>query len=317
MPEQLGYAQGLGCTVAAGALLVPGVCVGCVTHEGARTGLTLVLLPPGSRGAVDVAGGAPATRETDLLRPENLVQGPDAVLLTGGSAFGLRAADGVMQVLAEAGRGVAVGAARVPIVPSAAIFDLGVGDALAPTPEDGAQAARRALEGGQAVPEGRQGAGCGATVGKALGPERAMAGGQGALTLTAPDGLAIGALAVVNALGSILSHDGSVAAGPRVGSGAPTRTAPLLAAGGAVPGRPGEATTLVLVATNARLSKAELVRVARMAHDGLARAIDPAHTLFDGDTVFCASCGDHPADATRAGALAAAAVAQAIVRAVR
>ncbi|MDA8346762.1 MAG: P1 family peptidase [Thermaerobacter sp.] len=316
MPKELGYADGLGCSIEGGALDVPSVSIGCVTHDDVKTGVTLILFPPGSCGAVDVAGGAPATRETEVLRPENLVPGPDAVLLTGGSAYGLRAADGAMQVLAQAGRGVSVGAVRVPIVPAAAIFDLGVGAAVAPSAEDGATAARFALEGSCALPEGRFGAGCGATVGKALGAEHAMHGGQGAVTLVAPDGLRVGAVAVVNALGSVVAKDGTVLAGPLGAGGAALRTTPLLAIGEASPGQPGEATTIACVATNARLQKSELQRVARMAHDGLGQAVEPAHTLFDGDTIFCISCGDLPADPSRVGALAAAAVAEAIRRAV-
>ncbi len=317
MSDLRSYADGLGCAYIGGAIDVPSVSVGCVTRAEDRTGLTLLLFAPGSRGAVDVAGGAPATRETDLLRPENLIQGPDAILLTGGSAFGLRAADGAMQALAKAGRGAAFGGAHVPIVPAAAIFDLGVGSPLAPTVEDGETAAAAALHGGNEVPEGPCGAGCGATVGKVLGPLRAMRGGQGAVTLQAPDGLRVGALAVVNAVGSVLAPEGTVVAGPLHEDGRPGRASEWIASGEAGRGRPGEATTIACVATNACLGQAELQRVARMAHDGLGRAVDPAHTLFDGDVIFCVSCGDLPADASRVGVLAAAAVAEAILRAVR
>lgn len=306
----------LGCAVAEGVVDIPGVSLGWVTKQRARTGVTLVLFPPQARGAVDVAGGAPATRETDLLRPENLVEGPDAIVLAGGSAFGLRAADGVLRVLAQAGRGALFGGARVPIVPAAAIFDLGVGSPEAPTVADGAAAARMALEGGQTLAEGPHGAGCGASVGKVLGPARSMRGGQGALTLSAPDGLRVAALAVVNALGSVLSADGTALAGPRGAGGDPMLTAPLIAAG-SLPATIGEATTIACVVTNARLGKAQLQRVARMAHDGLARAVDPAHTPFDGDAIFCVSCGDTPADPSRVGTLAASAMAEAIRRAVR
>ncbi len=306
----------LGCAVAEGVVDIPGVSLGWLTKHEPRTGVTLLLFPPQARGAVDVAGGAPATRETDLLRPENLVEGPDAVLLAGGSAFGLRAADGVLQVLAQAGRGAVFGEARVPIVPAAAIFDLGVGSPEAPTAADGEAVARMALEGGQTLAEGLHGAGCGASVGKVLGPSHSMRGGQGALTLTTPDGLRVAALAVVNALGSVLSADGSVLAGPRGTDGAPLSTAPLIAAG-RLPATVGEATTIACVVTNARLGKPQLQRVARMAHDGLARAVDPAHTPFDGDAIFCVSCGDLPADPSRVGTIAASAMAEAIRRAVR
>lgn len=316
MSSAQGFADGLGCDVLGGRIAIPGVSAGCVTLADVRSGLSIILLPPQAKGAVDVAGGAPATRETDVLRPENLVAGPDAVLLTGGSAFGLRAADGAMQVLAEAGRGVSVGSVRVPIVVAAAIFDLGVGLPHAPTAGDGESAARLALEGSQTVPEGPAGAGCGATVGKLLGPQLAMPGGQGAVTLVAPDGLRVAALAVVNALGSVLSPDGSILAGPRGEDAAPQRSTTLLAMGATAPSEPGGATTIACVVTNAGLEKSELLRVARMAHDGLGRAIDPAHTLFDGDSIFAVSCGTFRADPSRVGALAAAAVAEAIRRAV-
>jgi L-aminopeptidase/D-esterase-like protein len=304
-----------GCEVLWDKLDIPAVGVGCVGTAADRTGVTVVTLPDGTRGAVDVRGGAPATRETECLRPENLVRGPHAVCLAGGSAFGLEAAGGVMQALAAAGRGVAFGGARIPIVPAAAIFDVAAAESGWPDAAAGRQAADLALQGNQEVPRGRHGAGSGATVGKALGPERAMPGGQAAVTLVAPDGLRVAAVAVVNALGSVVAEDGQVLAGPRAADAAPVATTPLIAVG-----RPqvtaGEATTLVLVATDAGLDKAALLRVAQMAQDGLGRAIEPAHTLYDGDSVFALATGDRPQDATRVGALAAQATALAIRRAV-
>jgi L-aminopeptidase/D-esterase-like protein len=300
-----------------GVLDVPGVHVGVVTDAAHATGVTAVVLPPGATGAAAVTGGAPATRETDLLRPENLVPGPDAILLLGGSAYGLRAADGAMEALRGAGRGLSVAGATVPIVVAAAIFDLAYGAAWAPTADDGRAAVEAALAGlSGRVPEGSVGAGAGATVGKLLGLAYAMKGGQGAVTVRAPDGLAVGAVAVVNALGSVIGRDGEILAGPRPPGEAPMDSVALLAAGRAEDLRPGEATTVAAVVVGARLGKAELLRVATMAHDGLARAIRPAHTLWDGDTVFAAAVGERAADPTRVGTLAALALEEAIRRAV-
>lgn len=296
---------------------IPGVFVGVVTRTEHATGVTAILLPPGATGSVAVLGGAPATRETDALRPENLVPGPDAILLCGGSAYGLRAADGAMQALREAGRGLPMGAVTVPIVPAAAIFDLGYGAPEAPTAADGYAAVSAALSSGSGtVPEGSEGAGAGATVGKVLGPGAAMKAGQGAVTVRTEDGLTVGAVAVVNAVGSVVGADGQVLGGPRVPGHAPMDAAQILAAGGIPEIGPGEATTICAVVVGAKLGKAELLRVAYMAHDGLARAISPSHTLWDGDTVFTAAVGERQEDPTRVGTLAAIAVAEAIRRAV-
>lgn len=298
------------------SLELRGVGVGCVGRAEDGTGVTVVTLPEGSRGAVDVRGGAPATRETDCLRPENLVPGPHAICLAGGSAFGLAAADGVMQALRDAGRGLAFGGRRIPIVPAAAIFDRAALEGSWPDGAAGRSATELALASDGRVPRGSFGAGSGATVGKALGPQFAMAGGQAAVTLVFPDGLRIGALAVVNALGSIVAQDGGILAGPKpTQEAAPLATLPLLAAGWQ-DARLGEATTIACVVTNARLDKAQLQRVAVMAQDGLSRAIEPSHSLYDGDTVFAVSSGDLPQDANRVGAFAAYAMALAIRRAV-
>jgi L-aminopeptidase/D-esterase-like protein len=302
--------------VSPGVVAIPGVGVGLVTHKELATGLTVVLLPPGAFGAALTLGGAPATREVELLQPEDLVPGPDALLLTGGSAFGLAAADGVMAVLAEAGRGFAAGGRRVPIVPAAAIFDLGTGAPTAPDAADGAAATRAALKGDARVPEGAQGAGTGATVGKALGMERAMSGGQGAVSIQTRDGLTVAALAVVNAFGSVLDVDGRVLAGPRRADGSPLDTLALFVEAEPPLPSPRMATTLGVVIVNRRLDKASLRRVAIMAHDGLARAVSPAHTPWDGDTIFAIAIGEPAGDPGRAGALAAHAFATAIRRAV-
>lgn len=292
-----------------GRILNPGVGIGTVTDVLGQTGVTVLVLPPGSIGSVDVSGGAPATRETDVLDPGNLVPGPDAVVLTGGSAFGLRTADGVMDALAQAGRGFAVGTdIRVPIVVAAGIFDLTRGPAAIPSRDDGFSAAQEALEGGRGR-EGLAGAGTGATVGKMRGIATALAGGQAFVTLTAPEGIFIGVGVVVNAVGTIYDEQGAVLAGPRDASAEPVDAAGSPAA--------GSATTIGVVVTNVGLTKAELKRVARMAQDGLARCIDPVHTAWDGDTIFAVSHGDRTADVSQVGAWAAHAITFAVRRAVR
>jgi L-aminopeptidase/D-esterase-like protein len=303
-----------GYRVLAGRLAFHGIGVGTVTRS-SGTGVTVVTLPEGSAASYDVSGGAPATRETDLLRPEMTVSGPDAIFLTGGSAFGLRVADGVMAALAAAGRGVRVGAIRVPIVVGAALFDLDPDHPDPPTPEDGREAARRALA-GEAGAEGRVGAGAGATVGKLLGSERAMPSGQAMVTLHTADGLGVGALVAVNAVGSVVDGRGRVLAGPLGEDGHPLDSVRLLAAGAGAGEVLGN-TTIGVIVTNARLAKDRLRRVARMAHDGLARAVEPVHTSWDGDTLFAVGLGLVPVDADVVGALAARAVAAAVRRAVR
>lgn len=294
-----------------GVLVGEGVRVASVTR--AATGLTLILLPDGAVGSVDVRGGAPATREVELLRPQNLVPGPDAVVLTGGSAFGLAAADGVMEVLAAAGRGFAAGAMRVPIVPALAIFDI-LGPAPdVPTVEDGREAARRALSGAAGpVEEGPAGAGAGATVGKRT-DGRPMRGGQGAAAVEA-GGLAVSALMVVNAVGSVVDADGQVLAGPMGPDGVPKPWLDWAAAGPTRVAR--DATTIGVVVVDGALDKAGLARVAVMAHDGLARAISPAHTPWDGDAVVAVALGGAAVGAGWAGVLAAEATAMAVRRAV-
>ena len=257
------------------------------------TGVTVLVLAPGSTGSVDVAGGAPATRETDLLRPDATVKGPDALCLAGGSAPGLAAADGVLQILQKAGRGFRAGGVRVPIVSAAAIFDGGARSLHAPGAAEGALATRRALDGPDRgyVPEGQEGVGRSAGVGKLLGPEHEMPAGQAAGTLDLPGLGTVSALVVVNAFGSIRREDGTILAGPRGPRGQPLATRDLLIRDDQDMSLPeaGQATTLAIVLTDAPLSKAALYRVARMGHDGLARAIDPLHTPADGDTVFAVS----------------------------
>jgi L-aminopeptidase/D-esterase-like protein len=294
---------------------VAGCGVGSVSDRGRGTGVTVIVLPPHATGAAVISGGGPATRETDALRPDTLVSGPDAVVLAGGSAFGLAAADGVMAGLADRGRGVRVGRVRVPIVAAAAIFDRGAADGAAPGPADGGAALTLALRpGAQRVREGQYGAGTGATVGKFLGPQRAAPGGQGSVTAEW-GGVRLAALCVVNAVGAVRSRSGRILAGP-AGPAGPVdpREAPP---GGTRPPAGRTHTTLAVVAVEASLSKAALARVALMAHDGLARAIDPVHTPWDGDAVFAVATGGDGADVGAAGTVAAWAVAEAVRRAVR
>lgn len=294
---------------------IPGVRVGHDTNLEAGTGCTVVLCDTPAVGGVDVRGGAPATRETDLLRPMKLVEEVNAVLLTGGSAFGLDAATGVMRYLEEHGIGFNTGVAYVPIVPAAAIFDLTFGSAsIRPDAAAGYRACEQATT--EAVAQGNVGAGTGATVGKMAGPFFAMKGGLGSASTQLGDGVFIGALVVVNASGDVVDPQTMrVVAGTR----SPTGTGFL--------SDPFGNTTIAVVATNASLSKVEVNKVAQMAHDGMAQAIRPAHTMFDGDTIFALALGSRsqaqPDPTTSAsyvsmiGAAAATTLARAIVKAVR
>ncbi len=296
---------------------VPGLSVGHATDLQAATGCTVVLCERGAVAGVDVRGSAPGTRETDLLRPMTLVERIHAVLLTGGSAFGLAAADGVMRFLEERGVGYDVRVAKVPIVPAAVIFDLAVGSPLVrPDPAMGYAAARAASAG--PVEEGTVGAGTGATVGKLGGHATAMKAGVGTWALRLPGDVVVGALAVVNAFGDVLDdRTGQILAGARdPASGRFLDTARALV-GGARPAGPATNTTLAVVATNARLTKEQANKLAQLGHDGLARVISPVHTLFDGDTVFALSTGAADADPLALGAAAVEAVAEAVKRAVR
>ena len=301
---------------------VAGLEVGHDTLPERPTGCTVVLARRGAVAGVDVRGGAPGTRETDLLDPGNTVQKVHAVVLSGGSAFGLDAAAGVVRYLEEQGIGLDVGVAKVPIVPAAVLFDLTVGGRpeIRPNAESGYRAARAAR--GGPVAEGNVGAGAGATVGKIAGSARAMKGGLGSASITLPDGLVVAALVAVNAVGDVVDPaSGRVIAGVRTDDGRALADARrLLRTGGFKSlARPGENTTLGIVATNAALDKARARKLAQMAHDGFARALAPAHTPLDGDTIFALATGDLPGepDVTRIGALAAEVMADAVVRAVR
>jgi L-aminopeptidase/D-esterase-like protein len=302
--------------------LVPGIRVGHETLTGRPTGCTVVLADNGGAvGAVDVRGGAPGTRETDLLAPENLVQDVNAVVLSGGSAFGLDAATGVMRYLDERKIGFRTSAGPVPIVPAAILYDLNVGGhpEIRPDASCGYAAAGRASA--EPVEEGSVGAGAGATVGKLLGMNRAMKGGLGSFALELDSGLVVGALVAVNAVGTVVDpHTGRPIAGARSADGRTVEDPFALVRRGLTAAGPGgENTTIGVVATNARLTKAEALKVAQMAHDGLARAIVPTHTPADGDTLFVLATGGYTGQVnlSAVGALAAETVAESIVRAVR
>jgi len=302
-----------------GITRVPGIRVGHWTSSARPTGCTVVIAERPAAAGVDVRGSAPGTRETDLLKPINTVSEVDAVLLSGGSAFGLDAATGVMRYLEEHGRGFNVGVARVPIVPAAILFDLGLGDAaIRPDAKSGYAACANAS--GKKVAEGNVGAGAGATVGKLLGSDRGMKGGLGSSSIEVPGGLIVGALAAVNCLGDVRDPEtGTILAGARRkdNSGFEDLRRVLSSRNLKPPESAGRNTTLVVVATNASFDKTAMTKVAQMCHDGFARAIDPVHLPFDGDTAFALSTGQlEDFDLTQVGALAAEVTAQAITRAI-
>jgi L-aminopeptidase/D-esterase-like protein len=299
---------------------VDGVLVGHAERRERPTGCTVVVVRDGAVAGVDVRGAAPGTRETDLLDPLNTVQQVHAIVLAGGSAFGLDVATGVMSWLESEGIGFPVGQIRVPIVPAAILFDLGVGDSRV-RPDAACGRAAAASASAAAVPQGNVGAGAGATVGKLYGLARAMKGGLGSASLRLPDGVVVAALVAVNARGDVIDPaTGQVVAGVRTVDGRQLADARVLVRQGLpTPLAPGENTTLGIVATNATLSKSQASLVARMAHDGFARAISPVHTPSDGDTIFAMGTGTRAGavDVGLIGALAADVTAQAIVNAVR
>ena len=305
----------------AGAIGVEGVRVGHSTLEERPTGCTVVLVDSGAVGGVDVRGGAPGTRETDLLDPVNTVSVVHAVVLSGGSAFGLDVSSGVVRYLEERDIGFETGVARVPIVVQAILFDLAVGGdpSVRPDARCGYEAARAASS--SAVGEGNVGAGAGATVGKLRGMQRAMKGGIGVASVTLESGLTVSAIVAVNALGDVVDPaTGRVVAGVRTENGRELADArKLLRERATSPGRPGQNTTIGVVITNARLTKSEVTKIAQMSQDGLARAIAPSHTPWDGDTMFSLATGrfSGEADVLTVGALAADVTTEAILRAVR
>ncbi len=296
---------------------VPGIQVGHFTDEAAVTGCTVLLCPPKTVGAVDVRGGAPGTRETDLLAAHNLVEEVSAVLLSGGSAFGLAAADGVMRWHVERGIGYrSRSGVIVPIVSAAILFDLTIG---APDAYPGAEAGYQACDNATAAPVimGSVGAGTGARIAALFGNERASKGGIGSASVMLPGGLIVAALMAVNAVGNVIGEDGDILAGLRAADDrgfVSALDAMTALASEELPER--ENTVIGVVATNGALNKTQLQKVAQMAHDGLARAVNPAHTMFDGDTIFALATGDKSADTTLVGAYAAEMVAEAIRRAV-
>lgn len=310
---------------------VPAFRCGHAQNTDAGTGCTVVVAPAGATCGVDVRGGGPATRETDLLRPENMIEAVHAVVLSGGSAFGLAASTGVMDELAARGIGFEVGSARVPIVVGACLFDLLVGEQAHPDAAMGQAACRAALDAapGAVLAEGNVGAGTGASVGKLLGPERAMKAGFGVCGLRMGEVVAC-ALVAVNALGNVRGANDTWIAGCRNDAGqvmepleafaalAASEAAGATADGGAAEGTtPCTNTTIGVVLTNARLTKAQATKVSSTAHDAYARAIKPVHTLNDGDTIFTFASGDVDASPDAVAILATEAMQGAIERAVR
>jgi L-aminopeptidase/D-esterase-like protein len=309
---------------------VRGIQVGHAQDDEALTGCTVILCRKGAVAGVDVRGGAPGTRETDLLNPINLVQKVHAVVLAGGSAFGLDAASGVMRYLEENKIGFNTGAARVPIVPSAILYDLNLG--RADVRPDAAMGYRAAASASFAVPtQGNVGAGTGASVGKMFGPGLSMKAGLGTASMDIGGGVTVGALVAVNAWGDVLDpQTNEIIAGLRSGKVGPLRVgkkedyfANTLAmlknkVGRGLLSLTSRSNTVIgVVATDAKLTKAQATKVAQMAQDGLARTIKPAHTMFDGDVIFALSTGAKKADVSSIGAFAAEVMAEAIMQAVK
>ncbi|NPV68709.1 MAG: P1 family peptidase [Anaerolineae bacterium] len=300
---------------------IEGFRVGHAHNLDGPTGCTVVLCPPNTVGGVDQRGGAPGTRETDLLRPLHLVQHVNAVLLAGGSAYGLDAAGGVMRYLEERQTGFQVGVGVVPIVPAAILFDLDVGDpAIRPDAEMGYAACLAAST--APVEEGCVGAGAGARVGKLFGFGFSCKSGLGTALIALDGGIQVAALMAVNAVGDVVDETGRILAGTRQPPEGQTFAGALNILRGMVtlppyPAGAGSHTVIGVVATNAVLTKEETNKVAQMAHDGLARAVRPSHTMLDGDTIFALASGTGgPANVSVIGAFAAEAVAEAIRRAV-
>jgi L-aminopeptidase/D-esterase-like protein len=308
---------------------IPGILVGHAQNDEALTGCTVILCEKGAVGGVDQRGGAPGTREVDALHPMHLVSKVHAVVLAGGSAFGLEAATGVMRFLEEKGVGFDTRVVKVPIVPAAILFDLGVGRSdIRPDAAMGYQACQNATT--EPPAEGNVGAGAGATVGKILGPALCMKSGVGTASLDIGAGVMVAAIVAVNAFGDVIDpSSGQIIAGARskdvgpIHIGTPGYFADTLHVMQTLIGRTALGfgskgnTVIGVVATNAKLDKEQANKVAQMAHDGLARTIRPAHTMVDGDTIFAIATGEHAADVNIVGAYAAEVFAQAILRAVR
>ncbi|MCI6845229.1 MAG: P1 family peptidase [Coriobacteriaceae bacterium] len=300
---------------------IPGSFAAHATNTEAGTGCTVIICPKGATGGVDVRGGAPATRETDLLRPEETVQTLNAVVLSGGSAYGLAASCGVAEELERHGIGLDVGVGVVPIVSGACVFDLACGDPhVRPTAADGAQATRLALEGGgEPLGCGNAGAGTGCTVGKVGGPARAMKSGLGEDVETI-GALVCGAVAAVNACGDVVDPtSGAPIAGLRTadGSALASTEEEVLSLAAQMPLERRTNTTISCVVTNARLTKAQATKVAQMAADAYAHTIRPTHTTNDGDTIFVMATGVVEAQVDVVGVLATRALEQAIAAGAR
>jgi L-aminopeptidase/D-esterase-like protein len=296
---------------------IPGIKVGHFTLAERPTGCTVVLIEQGATAGVDVRGAAPATRDTDLLNPTKMVERIYGVALSGGSTFGLSTGDGVLRALEEHNVGIVYGNRHIPIVPGASIFDLGVGDArIRPTADCGYRAAQAATS--APVTEGSVGAGAGATLGKIAGMERAMKGGIGAAAIAMRDGLIVAALVVANPMGDVIDPaDGRIVAGARKADGPGFADARTIVRTGVPRGRAGDNSTIGVIATNARLTKAQASYLAQMTDDGYARAIWPIHTMVDGDAVFAIATGSKAGepDMITIGSLAADVMATAIIRA--
>ena len=292
---------------------VPGIKVGHVSNHQAKTGCTVILTENGATAGVDIRGDAPGTRETALLAPLKTVEQVHAVLLTGGSAFGLAAADGVMNALEEQETGFDVGVTKVPIVPAAVIFDLEVGlSDIRPNQKMGYQAVQNASAGEQRT--GAIGVGTGCTVGKLLGPQRSSASGLGSSTLQLNNNTYISALVAVNAFGDILDHQGNIIAGCKDEHGNFINTYQALQTE-EISGF-AKNTTIGVVATNAQLSKTEANKIAQVAHNGYANHIKPVHTMLDGDTIFALSTGQQEIDINLLATAASEVMGQAIVNAI-
>ncbi len=301
---------------------VAGIRVGHVTHLVGATGCTVIICPDGTVGGVDQRGGAPGTRETDLLRPLHLVNTVNAVVLSGGSAYGLATADGVMRWLEEHNIGYRSGTGfLVPIVPAAILMDLGIGElGIRPVAAMGYAACEAASEG--AVAQGCVGAGTGCRLGAMRGNEFATKGGIGSASVELSDGLVVAALCAVNCVGDVLDERGEIMAGLRQPPDGNTFSGMLnalktIAHMEILPPRSDSNTIIGVVATNAKLNKEQVNKVAQMAHDGIAQAVRPAHTMWDGDTLFALATGEKTANVTAIGAYAAEVVAQAIRNGVR
>ncbi|MDD3840491.1 MAG: P1 family peptidase [Clostridia bacterium] len=296
---------------------IEGIKVGQVTDFNGMTGCTVVVCENGAIAGVDVRGSAPGTRETDLLRPINLVEKIHAVVLSGGSAFGLDAACGVMQYLEEKGIGMDVGVTKVPIVTSAVLFDLDVGDyRIRPDRKMGYMAAASANN--RAVEQGNVGAGTGATVGKILGGKHCMKGGIGTSSISLEGGIKVGALVAVNSFGDIFDFKGNIIAGAvDPDTDEFVNTPDKLLKTFSPKGFKSKNTTIGVVATNAMLNKEQVNKMAQSSQDAYARMINPAHTMYDGDTIFALSTGDKSCDINIINAAANKAMCDAILNAIK